>query len=105
MKEHDIEIDDEQLQENVDDGSSPAHDAAPATEAKKSEPPPDPKPPKLNFDAAGEKKTAEQWAEIKATPAWLFAATRAGLQWPRGQEMTEADFDVGVKWAATAPCR
>lgn len=94
MNEHEeIVTVEEELEEHV--GETPT---AP-------EPPTDPTPPKLHFDAAGDKKTAEQWAEIKATPAWLFAATRAGLQWPRGQEMTEADFDAGIKWAATAPCR
>jgi hypothetical protein len=49
--------------------------------------------------------TAEDWAKKLETPDWLFAAARVGLQWPRGQEMTEKTYREGIDWAAKAPCR
>jgi hypothetical protein len=64
-------------------------------------------PPKLIAldEQFGETLTVEAWAEKHETPNWLFQATRVGLQWARGQEMTEAQFLKGIEWAANAPCR
>ncbi len=84
-------------------GDAPKPDAA---KDEKNPPVVDPKPPTLSApDGKTPMKTAEQWADAKQTPAWLFKATRVGLRWPIGREMTEADYDAGVTWAAHAPCR
>lgn len=41
-------------------------------------------------------RQAEEWAEAKKTPAWLFAATKAHENWPQGREVTESAFDAAV---------
>jgi hypothetical protein len=80
-------------------------------------PPFEPTPP------APERRTAEQWAEAAGmlpqfrpvaapfAPAgaaqmldhnpsfWRFAATRAGMGWPIGKELTKAEFDAAVETA------
>jgi len=38
----------------------------------------------------------ESFAKAKNLPAWLFAAARAYYRWPKGQEMTEANFDAAI---------
>lgn len=77
----------------------------------------------------GEVRTAEAWAEAKGmlpefipvaapfaradAPAqrqhnpsfWRFAATRAGMGWPIGKELTEAEFDAAVFAATTQTYR
>lgn len=52
---------------------------------------------------AAERKTAEAWAELRTTPAWLFAAARAYHGWPIGQELTAAEFDAAVEATASIP--
>ncbi len=73
--------------------------------------------------SAPDSRTAEQWAEAKGmlpefvpiaapfAPAgsqpglqhnpsyWRFAATRVGMGWPIGKELTEAEFDSAVETA------
>lgn len=42
-------------------------------------------------------KTLEQWAEVKNSPAWLVAATKAANGWPVGKELSEAEFDAELE--------
>jgi hypothetical protein len=49
------------------------------------------------------RKPAEEWAQAKqhtGKRAWMFAAARAAEGWPRGAELTEAEYDAGVERAA-----
>lgn len=87
------------------------------------EPQPEPAPAPEVVPSLAPVRTAEQWAEAKgmfphfipvaspfaradALPTlqhnpqfWRFAATRAGMGWPIGKELTEAEFDAAVETA------
>jgi hypothetical protein len=52
-----------------------------------------------------EKKTVEQWAELKRLAAWKLAVARAHENWAIGQQLAEADFDQAVAAACNAPLR
>jgi hypothetical protein len=38
------------------------------------------------------KKSAEAWAEEKATPAWLHASAKVMHRWPQGKMLDEAEY-------------
>ena len=44
-----------------------------------------------------ERRPAEQWAQEKQTPAWLFAAARVHEGWPVGRELLEAEFEEALQ--------
>lgn len=58
-----------------------------------------------------ERKTVEEWKELKfpptktlqemiATRAWLFDSAKQLYRWPVGEEMTEEEFDKAISSAA-----
>jgi hypothetical protein len=49
---------------------------------------------------APERKPVEKLLAEKKTPAWLFAAARVHKRWPVGLELTEAEYEEGIKEAA-----
>jgi hypothetical protein len=50
-----------------------------------------------------ETKPAEEWCKSKATPDWLFAATRALRSWPHGLVLDELTYDAAIDEAAHVP--
>lgn len=51
------------------------------------------------------KRSVEEWAKHKKTPAWLLKAAAVGARWEIGPQfdpclVTEADFDRAVAFAA-----
>ncbi len=48
-------------------------------------------------------KDCAYWAKLKSTPRWHLAAATAlhKRQWVVGRELTEEEFDMGIKKART----
>ena len=44
-------------------------------------------------------KPIEIWVIGKQTPGWLFAAARVLRRWPAGKELSEEEFEAGIKAA------
>jgi hypothetical protein len=42
-------------------------------------------------------KTIEDWAALKETPDWLFAAAKMRHKWGEGRELTEADYTKAIE--------
>ncbi len=42
-------------------------------------------------------KKLEDWATAKATPSHVIAGAKTLNGWGQGHELTEADFDAGIK--------
>ena len=45
------------------------------------------------------RRSHEEWAAQKGTPAWLLAAARVKAGWALGQEVTEREYDRAVEAA------
>jgi len=45
------------------------------------------------------RKTIEQWQSEKVVLPWLFAFACTQNRWPQGRELTEAEFEAGIKAA------
>lgn len=55
--------------------------------------------------AAAERKPIETWAKELGTADWLFAATKMHAGWPRGREVTQAEFEAATKAVDGVTCR
>lgn len=49
------------------------------------------------------RRTVEEWAVLKASEPWQYAAARAMCRWPVGFEMTEEGFEAALYAAAHIP--
>jgi hypothetical protein len=65
----------------------------------------EPIPVVLDTTPPAERKPVEDWARAKShfnhpdrkfARAWIFNATRTREHWPRGAEVTEAEYDAAV---------
>ena len=56
-----------------------------------------PTPPEPPAEPA--RKPVEQWQLDKGVHGWLVAFAATQNRWPQGRELTEAEFDVGIKAA------
>ena len=74
-------------------------------------PPPPPVPvidelaPSSPPDAKQAKQPIEHWQIVAGTPKWLWAGMKLGKGWPIGKEVTRAEYDEAVNWAANVECR
>jgi hypothetical protein len=62
-------------------------------------------PPSHVDDAPAAKKTIENWRAELGTPAWLWAGMKIGLGFPIGKELTRAEYEMALEWAANVECR
>jgi hypothetical protein len=62
-------------------------------------PPPLPNPKKGEVEL----KPFEEWAAAKNTPDWQLASLVAYKKYPIGREVSEKDFDAGLKEALSLP--
>lgn len=62
--------------------------------------PSEPTPPESN-----PVKTIEAWRDELKTAGWLWAGMKAGKNWPIGKEVTRAEYDAALEWAANVECR
>jgi len=51
------------------------------------------------------RKPVESWAIELKTPDWLFAAAKMLAQWPRGRELTKAEYQSAVAAVDQVICR
>lgn len=42
------------------------------------------------------RRAVEEWAQLKKTPDWAFAAAKASARWGQGRELSETEFDEAV---------
>jgi hypothetical protein len=47
-------------------------------------------------NGSGERRTVEQWQELKKTPAIAFAAAKGLMGWVVGAEISEGDYDQAI---------
>jgi hypothetical protein len=55
--------------------------------------------------SSDEKQTIEHWQIVCNTPQWLWAGMKLGKGWPIGKEVTRAEYNAAVDWAAHVACR
>lgn len=69
--------------------------------------PPPPPVPQIDAPAPSSdaKQTIEHWQIVAGTPQWLWAGMKLGKGWPIGKEVTRAEYDEAVEWAAHVECR
>lgn len=112
-----VDVSDPQVEAAADEARATPAPAPPAGKQKRAaEPPPAPK------------QTVEHWAALKgfsperlpSAPApagniplgspmnpkfWMFAGAKAGMKWPEGAEVTEAEFDAAIQTVTTGVSR